>query len=174
MPELPEVEIARRLIAGQALHRRIADVDDSDSYVVRPHSPGELRNALTGRSLSAAHRRGKTIWLETSPAGGTGEKKTLRLVAQYADACNVFDIPDGGRTVRHKLDVLARHCERTGRPYADVEKTISTRLDPAAGPGAFADQCSRLAALGIAHAVVITNGPWTPAKIAMLTGGMHA
>ena len=71
MPELPEVEIARRLIAGQALHRRIADVDDSDSYVVRPHAPGELRNALTGRSLAAAHRRGKTIWLETSPAGGT-------------------------------------------------------------------------------------------------------
>jgi formamidopyrimidine-DNA glycosylase len=71
MPELPEVEIARRLIAGQALHRRIVEVDDSDSYVVRPHSPGELRNALTGRSLIAAHRRGKTIWLETSRTGGT-------------------------------------------------------------------------------------------------------
>jgi formamidopyrimidine-DNA glycosylase len=71
MPELPEVEIARRLIADQALHRRIVEVDDSDSYVVRPHSPGELRNALTGRSLIAAHRRGKTIWLETSRTGGT-------------------------------------------------------------------------------------------------------
>src|SRR4249919_2849493 len=66
MPELPEVETARSLIADQALHRRIVDVDDSDSYVGRPHSPGELRNALTGRSLTAAHRRGKTIWLETS------------------------------------------------------------------------------------------------------------
>jgi formamidopyrimidine-DNA glycosylase len=70
MPELPEVEIARRLIADQALHRRIVDVDDSDSYVVRPHSPGELRNVLVGRSLIAAHRRGKTIWLETSGTGG--------------------------------------------------------------------------------------------------------
>ena len=70
MPELPEVEIARRLIDGQALHRRIVDVDDSDGYVVRPHSPGELRIALTGRSLTAAHRRGKTIWLETSGTGG--------------------------------------------------------------------------------------------------------
>src|SRR6266851_6217387 len=70
MPELPEVETARSLIADQALHRRIVDVDDSDSYVGRPHSPGELRSALTGRSLIAAHRRGKTIWLETS---GTGE-----------------------------------------------------------------------------------------------------
>jgi alkanesulfonate monooxygenase SsuD/methylene tetrahydromethanopterin reductase-like flavin-dependent oxidoreductase (luciferase family) len=105
--------------------------------------------------------------------GGAGEKHTLRLVAQYGDACNLFDIPDGGRTVRHKLDVLAHHCERIGRPYADIGKTVSTRLDPAAGPGAFADQCSRLAALGIDHAVVITNGPWTPAKIAMLTDGMR-
>src|SRR5580692_6898674 len=69
MPELPEVETARSLIADHALHRRIVDVDDSDSYVARPHPPGELRSALTGRSLTAAHRRGKTIWLETSPAG---------------------------------------------------------------------------------------------------------
>jgi formamidopyrimidine-DNA glycosylase len=71
MPELPEVEIARRLIADRALHRRIVEVDDSDSYVTRPHPPGDLPNALTGRSLIAAHRRGKTIWLETSGTGGT-------------------------------------------------------------------------------------------------------
>jgi formamidopyrimidine-DNA glycosylase len=69
MPELPEVETARSLIADQALHRPIVDVDDSDSYVGRPHPPGELRSALTGRSLIAAHRRGKTIWLETSATG---------------------------------------------------------------------------------------------------------
>ncbi len=73
MPELPEVEIARSLIADQALHRRIVDVDDSDSYVARPHSPGALRSALIGRSLTAAHRRGKTIWLETS---GTADVAT--------------------------------------------------------------------------------------------------
>jgi formamidopyrimidine-DNA glycosylase len=71
VPELPEVETARSLIADHALHRRIVDVDDSDSYVRRPHFPGELRNALTGRSLTAAHRRGKTIWLETSGIGDT-------------------------------------------------------------------------------------------------------
>ena len=69
MPELPEVEAARRLIADRALHRRIVDVDDSDSYVDRPHAPGDLRSALTGRSLTAAHRRGKMLWLDTSPAG---------------------------------------------------------------------------------------------------------
>src|SRR6266700_1979766 len=70
VPELPEVETARSLIADRALHRRIVDVDDSDSYVRRPHSGGELRSALTGRSLTAAYRRGKTIWVETS---GTGD-----------------------------------------------------------------------------------------------------
>ncbi|MFI5063495.1 MAG: DNA-formamidopyrimidine glycosylase family protein [Streptosporangiales bacterium] len=73
MPELPEVETARRLIADQALHRRIVDVDDSDSYVGRPHAPGELRSALTGRSLTAAHRQGKTIWLDTSGPGAAGD-----------------------------------------------------------------------------------------------------
>ncbi|HTT54965.1 MAG TPA: DNA-formamidopyrimidine glycosylase family protein [Streptosporangiaceae bacterium] len=70
MPELPEVEAARQLIADRALHRRIVGVDDSDSYVGRPHAPGELRSALTGRSLTGANRRGKMIWLDTSALGG--------------------------------------------------------------------------------------------------------
>jgi formamidopyrimidine-DNA glycosylase len=60
VPELPEVETARSLIADQALHRRIVDVDDADTFVCRPHSPGELRAALSGRTLTAARRRGKT------------------------------------------------------------------------------------------------------------------
>jgi formamidopyrimidine-DNA glycosylase len=69
MPELPEVETARRLIADEALGRRITYVDDSDTFVCRPHSPGELRAALTGRTLTAARRRGKTMWCETSEDG---------------------------------------------------------------------------------------------------------
>ena len=69
MPELPEVETARRLIADEALHRRIVDVDDSDTFVCRPHSPGELRAVLTGRMLTAARRRGKAMWCETSENG---------------------------------------------------------------------------------------------------------
>jgi formamidopyrimidine-DNA glycosylase len=71
MPELPEVETARRLIADLALERRITGVDDADAFVCRPHSPGELRAALTGRTLTAAHRRGKTIWCETSGLGAS-------------------------------------------------------------------------------------------------------
>jgi formamidopyrimidine-DNA glycosylase len=69
MPELPEVETARRLIADKGLYRRIADVDDSDTFVCRPHAPGELRAALTGRMLTAARRRGKSMWCETSDGG---------------------------------------------------------------------------------------------------------
>ena len=71
MPELPEVETARSLIADEALQRRIVDVDDCDTFVCRPHAPGELREALTGRMLTAAHRRGKTMWCETSGADGS-------------------------------------------------------------------------------------------------------
>ena len=51
--------------------------------------------------------------------GGGGEKKTLRLVAKYADACNLFNTPD----VEHKLEVLRGHCEREGRDYDEILKT---------------------------------------------------
>ncbi|WP_200799962.1 DNA-formamidopyrimidine glycosylase family protein [Jatrophihabitans endophyticus] len=69
MPELPEVESARSVIAGSALHRRIDDVDDRDTYECRPHPPGELRDALVGRTIVAAHRRGKLMYCETSDDG---------------------------------------------------------------------------------------------------------
>jgi F420-dependent oxidoreductase-like protein len=57
--------------------------------------------------------------------GGAGERKTLRLVAQYADACNIFDTPELG----HKLQVLRDHCERLGRDYDEIEKTAQLRFD---------------------------------------------
>ena len=57
--------------------------------------------------------------------GGGGEKKTLRLVAQYAQACNLFNSPD----LEHKLDVLRGHCEAVGRPYEEIEKTVMFSLD---------------------------------------------
>ncbi|HEV2770922.1 MAG TPA: DNA-formamidopyrimidine glycosylase family protein [Solirubrobacteraceae bacterium] len=65
MPELPEVERARALIARRALGRRIEAVDDRDEWVCRPHTPGEIAHALTGATLTRAHRRGKTMWVET-------------------------------------------------------------------------------------------------------------
>ncbi|QGN57257.1 LLM class F420-dependent oxidoreductase [Nostocoides sp. HKS02] len=57
--------------------------------------------------------------------GGAGERKTLRMVAQYADACNIFDSPD----LAHKLQVLREHCERLGRDYDEIEKTAQLRFD---------------------------------------------
>src|SRR3954454_9115904 len=69
MPELPEAERARTTIERGALLRRIVDVDDADSYVCRPHAPGEIADALVGRELIAAHRRGKAMWVETSDDG---------------------------------------------------------------------------------------------------------
>ena len=55
--------------------------------------------------------------------GGTGEKKTLRLVAKYADACNI-PAQGGLDFVQHKLSVLREHCDREGRAYNDIEKTV--------------------------------------------------
>ena len=97
--------------------------------------------------------------------GGTGEQRTLRLVAQYADACNVFDIPDGGATITRKLGVLAEHCTAVGRDYSEIEKTVSTRLGADEAPEAFAERCAALAALGIEHTLVLVAGPWTDAAL---------
>jgi F420-dependent oxidoreductase-like protein len=59
--------------------------------------------------------------------GGGGERKTLRLVAQYADACNLFGRDP--QVVRDKLAVLREHCERLGRPYEEIERTVLTSVD---------------------------------------------
>jgi F420-dependent oxidoreductase-like protein len=100
--------------------------------------------------------------------GGTGEQRTLRLVAKHADACNLFDIPDGGVTIRRKLEVLAEHCRRAGRPFGEIEKTVSTRLNRDEPSESFTDRLLALAELGIEHAVVITDHAFTDADLAIL------
>lgn len=90
--------------------------------------------------------------------GGTGERRTLRLVAEYADACNLFDIPDGGRAIRHQLDVLDRHCADIGRPAGEIERTVTTGLEEGESPSQLADRCRTLGGLGIGHVVVIARG----------------
>ncbi len=104
--------------------------------------------------------------------GGAGERRTLRLVAQYADACNLFDIPDGGQTVRHKLAVLARHCEEVGRPHEAIEKTLSTRLEAGESSDEFVRRCVGATALGIEHMVVGKAGPWTAEDLATLAAAI--
>jgi F420-dependent oxidoreductase-like protein len=106
--------------------------------------------------------------------GGMGERKTLRYVAEHGDACNLFDIPDGGRTIRHKLDVLARHCEAAGRPFEAIEKTVSTRLEDGESADSFAGRCAALAELGLDHVVAITDRPWTEEAVATLSAAARA
>ncbi len=91
--------------------------------------------------------------------GGGGERRTLRLVAQYADACNIFEMGLDG--VRHKLDVLREHCERLDRPYGDIEKTTLGRLslskdgrDGSSTVEQAVDRFGELAGIGVDHAIV--------------------
>jgi alkanesulfonate monooxygenase SsuD/methylene tetrahydromethanopterin reductase-like flavin-dependent oxidoreductase (luciferase family) len=100
--------------------------------------------------------------------GGTGEQRTLKLVARHADACNLFDIPDGGATIRHKLDVLSRHCMEVGRPWQEVQTTVSARIMPGQSMDEFVDHCTDLADLGIEHVIVLANGAYTGGSVAAL------
>ena len=91
--------------------------------------------------------------------GGTGEQKTLRFVAQYGDACNLF-ARLGSDMLRQKLDVLRGHCDTVGRPYSEIEKTsldhtLVTRQggNGAESPQQVIDRCGELAALGFDHAL---------------------
>lgn len=87
--------------------------------------------------------------------GGSGERKTLRLVAQYGDACNLFMFGDPAQ-LQHKLNVLKDHCQSVGRPYEEIEKTTlgSFRItrdgrDNSMTPDAFIGILRNMAALGI-------------------------
>src|SRR5262249_11299281 len=91
--------------------------------------------------------------------GGTREQKTLRMVAQYADACNLC-ARLGDDELRRKLEVLRDHCERLGRPYDQIEKTTLDRLhftrdgrDGTLSPAAAVDYFAHLAAMGIDQAL---------------------
>lgn len=106
--------------------------------------------------------------------GGGGEQKTLRLVAQYADACNLF-ARLGDDTLRHKLTVLQEHCAAVGRPYAEIEKTSLSRLhvtrDGQGGsmtPSQAVELFGRLAELGIDQAICNMSNVADPEVFALL------
>jgi F420-dependent oxidoreductase-like protein len=97
--------------------------------------------------------------------GGSGEKKTLRLVAQYADACNLF----GGPELPRKLDVLREHCERLGRDYDAIEKTSIIPFElghDGEGADKMLAQLREMHDLGITLAVGSLRGPDGPENVA--------
>src|SRR4051794_22484519 len=132
MPELPEAERARQQIE-RALNREIVGVDDRDTYVCRPHAPGEIAAALVGRRLTSAHRRGKFLWAETGDGGpdlGLHLGMAGRISVDEAPAPNgwdrfVLDFADGGR-------MALRDKRRLGR--AVIEPDFS-HLGPHAAEG---------------------------------------
>jgi F420-dependent oxidoreductase-like protein len=99
--------------------------------------------------------------------GGGGERKTLRLVAQYADACNLFQTPQA----RHKLDVLKQHCETVGRDYDEIEKTVLYNFDlgeKGERAGDILTDLRRLAAHGFTVAHGSVRKVWDTAQFEVL------
>jgi F420-dependent oxidoreductase-like protein len=89
--------------------------------------------------------------------GGGGERKTLRLVARYADACNLFAL--GAPEVKRKLDILAQHCEDEGRDMATIKKTIQGAADPTKDTDGFLRDMEEYAKLGITMVGVRNTSP---------------
>jgi len=120
MPELPEAERAR-LKLEQAVGREIVAVDDRDTYVCRPHAPGEMAAALVGHRLVDTHRRGKFLWAETDggPALGLHLGMAGRLTVDEAPAPRnwdrfVLEFADGGR-------LALRDTRRLGRAVLEPD-----------------------------------------------------
>ncbi|MFJ6154478.1 LLM class F420-dependent oxidoreductase [Micromonospora profundi] len=86
--------------------------------------------------------------------GGGGEKKTLRLVARYADACNLFGTAEGAGEVARKLDVLREHCAAEGRDYDSIVKTVVAHRPPLDDVDAFLAEVAEYAALGVTEVQV--------------------
>jgi formamidopyrimidine-DNA glycosylase len=113
MPELPEAERARQAIE-RVVGREIAAVDDRDTYVCRPHAPGEIDAALSGHRLLRVHRRGKFLWAEsTGPVLGLHLGMAGRIEVDAPQAPNGWDrfaiaFADGGRLALHDKRRLGR------------------------------------------------------------------
>jgi formamidopyrimidine-DNA glycosylase len=146
VPELPEAERARQQLE-RVIGREIVAVDDSDGYVCRPHAPGEMAAALVGHRLTATHRRGKFLWLETDggPELGLHLGMAGRIVVDEAEAPRAWDrfaleFADGGRmALRDKRRLgralLAPDFSHVGPDAAEVDRdTFRTRFARSGAP----------------------------------------
>lgn len=128
------LQIAKKMWSGEVepyhgTHYKLEETLNSPQAISRPHPPIMI--------------------------GGMGEKKTLRLVARYADACNLF-AHGGAELIRHKLDVLKGHCEDVGRDYEEIERTTLATVNLAADKTSARDvieTCRDLSAAGVEHLI---------------------
>ena len=98
--------------------------------------------------------------------GGGGEHKTLRLVAQYADACNIFGGPD---QLTHKFSVLRERCAEVGRPFEEIERTNLQSVDLGREtPAQIVDRFATLAQVGVQHVIFNMAGVSDPRNIETL------
>ena len=129
------VQIALQMWSGNVApytgkHYRLAETLCSPQPIAKPHPPIMI--------------------------GGAGEKRTLPLVAKYADACNLYAFEDLDG-VRAKLEVLRRHCEAIGRPFEEIERTAIGRVDLREGKMSAreaVEYCRRVHQAGIQHFIV--------------------
>jgi len=141
------LRIAHRMWAGDlapfdGVHFRLAEPLNNPQPLARPHPPIMI--------------------------GGNGERVTLRLVAQYGDACNLL-VPDPGEA-RHKFEVLKRHCDTVGRDYDEIERTSLIEVRDAAGRmtgGEIVALCREQADEGVQHVIVNLPDAHDPDVLAM-------
>ena len=102
--------------------------------------------------------------------GGGGEQKTLRLVAKYADACNIFGGPD---QLTHKFAVLRERCAEVGRPFGEIERTNLQSIDLGREtPAQVVNRFRTLAEVGVQHVIFGLADVWDPRNIETLAQGV--
>ncbi|WP_020662855.1 LLM class F420-dependent oxidoreductase [Amycolatopsis benzoatilytica] len=146
------------------MKERFEQLEDALRYVRQMWAEGD--EPFTGTHVSAERLLNSPQSLQRPHPpiliGGSGEKKTLRFVAQYGDMCNLLPGPDLGR----KLDVLKQHCEDVGRDSSEITKTAAIRLDLGENgekTGQLLDELGQLAELGLDAAMGWAEGVPNPA-----------
>ncbi len=140
-------------------------------------APGETEMLEAYTTLGFLAGQAERVRLGTMVTG-----VTFRPPALLVKAVTTLDVLSAGRAwmglgagyQAEEAEVLARHCADLDRPYEQIEKTLSTRLEVGEPSDAFVARCAAAAALGIEHVVVITSGPWTTEALATLAAAIPA